>query len=298
MSREINIEQNRIASPSKIPLSGWKTILIKVKDNIGEDNVSIVSAGVAFFAFLAIFPAIMALVSIYGLAVDPQQIENQLSQIAGMMPEEALTIIEDRIENFVSTSGNALSWGLIAGILFSLWSANAGTKNLFIGIDIAYYTKNTRGFIKQNALSLVFTLGAIILVILCMVMIVAFPAFVGNLNLPQNLENLISWLRWPILAIIVISFLSTVYKYAPARPNPKAKWVITGAIVATVLWLVASWGFSYYVSNFGNYGEVYGSISAVVVLMLWLFLSCFIVLLGAELNSEMEAYAKGKTASE
>ena len=144
----------------------------------------------------------------------------------------------------------------------------------------------------QNAISLLFTFGAILLVILSMSLIVAFPALVGYLGLPDWLENLISWTRWVLLAFIVISFLSLIYKYAPARrPVPGSRWVMVGAILATLLWLIASWGFSFYVSNFGNYGEMYGAISAVVVLMLWLFLTSFIILLGAEVNSEIVKYA-------
>lgn len=284
-------------SPTKISGSGWKSIGLKVKDQIGEDNVAIVSAGVAFYAFLAVFPAIMALISIYGLAMDPQQIENQISHLSSMMPEQAFGIIEDQIEKFTSTSGETLGWGTAIGILFSLWSANKGIKSLFTGVDIAYNTKNTRGFFKQNALTLLFTFGAIILVILSMVLIVAFPALVDQIGLPSQIEGLISWLRWVVLAIIVVLFLCLVYMYAPARPRPRFKWVLTGAILATFLWLIASWGFSYYVSNFGSYGEIYGSISAVVVLMLWLLITSLIILIGAEVNSISEYFARDSGAS-
>jgi membrane protein len=284
-------------SPVKISGSGWKSIVMTVKDSIGEDNVAIVSAGVAFYAFLAVFPAIMALISIYGLAMDPQQIESQISQLSSMLPEQAFGIIETQIEKFTSTSGETLSWGTALGILFSLWSANKGIKSLFTGVDIAYNTKNTRGLIQQNALTLAFTLGAIILVILSMILIVAFPALVDQIGLPSQIENLISWLRWVVLAIIVVLFLCLIYKFAPARPRPRFRWVLPGAMVATVLWLIASWGFSYYVSNFGSYGEVYGSISAVVVLMLWLLLTSLIILVGAELNSVSEEYARNAGSS-
>ncbi len=286
-----NIEGRNIESPSGISGSGWKAVGLNVKDEIGENNVSIVSAGVAFYAFLAIFPAIGALVSIYGLAMDPQQIQNQLTQLAGVMPEQAYDILKTQLENLMETSGSALGWSMAIGILFSIWSANKGTKSLFTGVDIAYDTKNDRGFFKQNGLTLLFTFGAIILVILSMALIVAFPAFVDQLGLPSGIQNLIGWGRWILLALIVVFFLGMIYKYAPARPSPDFKWVLPGALLATFLWLIASWGFSFYVSNFGSYGEVYGSISAVVVLLLWLFLTSFIILLGAELNSEVEKYA-------
>lgn len=284
-------------SPTKISGSGWKTIALRVKDQIGENNVAIVAAGVAFYGFLAVFPAIMALISIYGLAMDPQQIESQISQISSMLPEQAYELLQDQIEQFTATSSQSLSWGTALGILFSLWSANKGIKSLFTGVDIAYDTVNTRGLISQNALTLVFTLGAILLVILSIIFIVVFPAVVHMLGLPSGIESLISWLRWVVLALIVVFYLCLIYKFAPARPRPRLRWVLPGAVLATVLWLIASWGFSYYVSNFGNYGEIYGSISAVVILMLWLLLSSMIILIGAELNSEMEYFARNSAAS-
>lgn len=279
-------------SPKEIKFRGWKEILLGVKDRIGENNLAIVAAGVAFYAFLAIFPALMALLSLYGLAVDPGQAEQQISQLSGMMPEEAFSIIKERVENLISTPGNTLGWGTALGILISLWSANAGTKSLFTGVDIAYDIKNDRGLIKQNALTLLFTFGFIITLLLSMALIVVFPAVVHAFDLPENIDTLVSWLRWPLLAGIVILVISLIYKYAPYRKSPKFKWVVTGAAVATFLWLILSLGFSFYVSNFGNYGEMYGSISAVVILMLWLFLTSFIILLGAELNSQTEKYAQ------
>ncbi|GAB2760413.1 YihY/virulence factor BrkB family protein [Salinimicrobium soli] len=284
--------------PSKIPFSGWKTILLRVKDEIGDNNVSIVSAGVAFYAFLAIFPAIAALVSLYGLAMNPESIQQQLSQLAGMMPQEAYNILKDQLEGLMETKGSALGLSMAIGILLSIWSANKGTKSLFTGVDIAYGTKNNRGFLKQNGLTLIFTFGAIVLVIISMALIVAFPAFVDQLGLPSNVNTLIGWGRWLVLALIVVWFLAMIYKYAPFKPKSPTRWVLPGAILATILWLIASWGFSYYVSNFGSYGEMYGSISAVVVMLLWLFITSFIILLGAELNSEMENYAKGKQKEE
>lgn len=287
----IKNEQRTYSGPTKIPFSGWKKILLRVKDEIGENNVSIISAGVAFYAFLAIFPAIGALVSIYGLAMNPENIQDQLSQLYGVMPQQAYEILKGQVEKLMETSGSALGWSMAVSILFSIWSANKGTKSLFTGVDIAYDTENDRGFFKQNGLTLLFTFGAIILVILSMTLIVAFPALVGELGLPEQIDKLIAWGRWILLAIIVIWFLGMVYKHAPNKPTSNFKWVYPGAILATVLWLIASWGFSFYVSNFGSYGEVYGSISAVVVMLLWLFLTSFIILLGAEVNSEIEKFA-------
>ena len=281
-----------IQNPMRISFSGWKTVGKQVVKEIGRDNVSIVSAGVAFFAFLAIFPAIMALISIYGLATDPHQMQHQLTQLASVMPQQAFEILKTRIQNLMATPSNTLGWSTVIGILFSIWSANKGTKSLFVGVDMAYDTIQDRGFFKLNALATLFTLGAIVMLLISMAIIVGFPAFVDKLGLPVVLQNIISWFRWIFLAGLVVYYLCMVYKVAPARAAPRYRWVLPGALISTLLWLIACWGFSFYVSNFGNYGEMYGSISAVVILLLWLYLTCFIILLGAEINSEIVDYVQ------
>ncbi len=288
MKRKRVKKSKAIASPVRIKFSGWIKIVWRTFERMGEDNISIAAAGVAFFGFLAIFPALIAIISIYGLVIDPQLAEQQISMLTKLLPEEAYSIIAKRIENLLSTSGTTLGWGMIFGILISLWSANKGTKSLFNGLDIAYKNKNARGIIIQNIITLLFTLGAFLALILSMILIVLFPA----IELPGYLGTLVSWLRWPLLAIIVISGISLLYKYAPARKTPKFKWVLSGASLATLLWLIASWGFSFFVDNFDRYGEVYGSISAVVILLLWLFLTSYIILLGGEFNSAAEDYVE------
>ncbi|MEX0661842.1 MAG: YihY/virulence factor BrkB family protein [Balneolaceae bacterium] len=283
-----------ISSPLDIGFSGWKKILLRLFSRLMDNLIYIVSAGVAFYAFIAIFPAIIALISIYGLAVDPQMAQEQIQNLAGMMPQEAFSIIETQIQNLVSTTSSALGWGTILGILISLWFANNGTKSIFTGLDFAYDTVSERSFIKHNAMTLLFTFCGIILLIISMGFIVIFPALVQVMGLPENIETLISWLRWPLLALLVVTAICWIYKYAPDRETPKFRWVVLGAIIATILWLLASWGFSYYVSNFANYGEMYGSIAAVVILMFWLFISSLTLLLGGELNSAAEAYAQNE----
>lgn len=278
----------------EIPFSGWKKILLRVFKRLMDNLIYIVSAGVAFYAFIAIFPAIIALISIYGLAMDPQMAQEQIQNLSGMMPQEAYSIIETQIQNLVSTTSSTLGWGTIIGILVSLWFANNGTKSIFTGLDFAYDTVSERSFIKHNAMTLLFTLCGIILLIISMAFIVVFPAIIQIIGLPGNIESLITWLRWPFLAIIVVAAICWVFKYAPDRETPKVKWVVLGATVATILWLLASWGFSFYVSNFANYGEMYGSIAAVVILMFWLFITSLTLLIGGELNSATEAYAQNE----
>lgn len=283
-----------IESPKEIPFSGWKKILLRVWKRLMGNMIYIVSAGVAFYAFIAIFPAIIALISIYGLAMDPQMAQEQIQNLATMMPDDAYSILEEQIQNLVGTTGSTLGWGTILGILMSLWFANNGTKSIFTGLDFAYNTVSERSFIKHNAMTLLFTVCGIILLIISMGFIVVFPAVIQIIGLPGNIESLITWFRWPLLAAIVVSSISWLYKYAPDKETPKFRWVVLGATVATLLWLLASWGFSFYVSNFANYGEMYGPISAVVILMFWLFITSLTLLLGGELNSATEAYAKNE----
>ena len=283
-----------IGSPKEIDRSGWRKVLKRVKERIKGDNIPIISAGVAFYAFMAIFPGIMALFSIYGLAIDAQSAQDQITRLATVMPEESISIIEGRIDKLMETSTSALGWGTLIGFLIALWSANRGIKSLFTGLDVAYRVENGRSFIKQNAITLVFTLGAIVVIMLSLTFIVLFPVLVNTIGLPETIESLLKWLRWPFLAIIIISAISVIYKYGPARETPGFQWVVLGATVATILWLIASWGFSVYVSNFGNFSEMYGSLSAVVIMLLWLFISSFIILLGGELNRATEAYAENR----
>jgi membrane protein len=283
-----------IGSPKEIDRSGWKKILLRVKDRIKEDQIPIISAGVAFYAFLAIFPGIMALVSIYGLALDAQSAQDQINRLATILPEESISLIEGRIDKLMETSSSALGWGTLFGFLIAIWSSNRGIRSLFTGLDVAYRVENRRNFFKQYAMTLTFTLGAIIVIIVSLAFIVLFPVLVNTIGLPETIESLIKWLRWPLMGIIIISAISLIYKYGPSRDTPGYRWVVLGATVATILWLIASWGFSVYVSNFGNFSEIYGSLSAVVILLFWLFITSFIILAGGELNCATEAYAENR----
>ncbi len=276
------------ASPGAIPQKGWKEILMRVKDRIGEDNVSIVSAGVAFYFFLALFPAIAAIVSIYGLVVEPAEVEQQLKQAADVLPAQAHEIISGILKQTAGKSSEALSWSLVISILFSLWSANKATTAVFTGVNIAYHEKDERNFFLRIGLTLLFTLGAIITGIIAVGFVIAFPALIDKLGLPSLLQNGLALLRWVVLAGIVYFAFILLYKFAAHRATPKMKWVNPGAIFATVVWLAGSLLFTFYINNFGNYDQTYGSIAAVIILMLWFFLTGFIILLGAELNSEIE----------
>jgi membrane protein len=192
------------------------------------------------------------------------------------------------LEKTAAKSGQTLGWSLVLSILLSLWSANKGTSALFEGLNIAYNEYDERNFLKKNAVTLLFTIGGIVLGFICMALVVGFPAMVGSLGLPDFARTLIGWLRWPLLMLIIVFALGAMYKIAPDRDNPEFRWVSWGAIIATLLWIGGSLLFSLYVSNFGSYDKTYGSFAAVIILMMWFFLTAFFILLGAEINSEME----------
>ncbi len=276
------------ASPGAIPKKGWKDIIMRLKDRIGEDNVSIVAAGVAFYFFLAMFPAISAIVSIYGLVVEPAEVEQQLKQVADVLPADAHEMISRILTQTAEKSSESLSLSLIISILFSLWSANKATTAVFTGVNIAYHESDDRNFFKKIGITLLFTLGAIFTGIIAVAFVIAFPALIDKLGLSSLLQNGLALLRWVILAGIVYFAFILLYRTAPHRSTPKMKWVNPGAIFATVLWMGGSLLFTLYINNFTSYDKTYGTIAAVVILMLWFFLTGFIILLGAELNSEIE----------
>ncbi|MFO7606052.1 MAG: YihY/virulence factor BrkB family protein, partial [Desulfurivibrionaceae bacterium] len=286
-------ERGREATrPSEIPREGWRDILIRVKNSLGEDNVGIVAAGIAFFSFLAIFPALIATIMTYGLLVSPQEVTRQLQALTGVMPQQARDLLEQLLGTIAAQAPQSLGWGVAISILFALWSANKGMKALFQGVNIAYNEKEGRGIIRQQAITLLFTLGAIIVVIISGIMVVALPIALAKFGIPAPVQTLLSWGRWLLLAFMILISVSLVYRFAPARRNPRWRWVSWGAIFAVLLWIAGSWAFSYYVANFGNYNEMYGSLASVVILMLWFMLSSFVILLGAEINAEMEGQTR------
>lgn len=274
--------------PKQIPTKGWKDITLRVKDQLTKDHVSMVSAGTAFYFFLAIIPAIAAALSIYGLLMEPAQVEQQMSQLANTLPEQAHQMVSNILERQSEKPESFLGWSLILSILISLWSANKGTKAVFEGVNITYNQIDERGFFKLNALTLLFTIGGIIIGFFAIAMVVVFPALIDKIGLPSTIETIIQLLRWPILALLFMFALAGVYKVAPYRESPEFKWTSSGAIIATVLWLAGSLLFTLYVNNFDSFDETYGSFAAVIILMLWFYLTAFIILLGAEINSEME----------
>ncbi|MCJ2005851.1 MAG: YihY/virulence factor BrkB family protein [Oxalobacteraceae bacterium] len=285
---DTEVDRGRKAStPSEIPAKGWLDIGKRLFQEFGNDRVLLVAAGVTFYAILALFPAIGAFVSIYGLVADPTTINEQLASLQSVMPGGALDIIGEQVKRIAAKGGGTLGFTAAFGIVVSIWSANGGMKAIFDALNIVYDEKEKRNFFWLNLRSLTFTAGALLFVVLALVGIVVIPAALALLNL-GSMEWVIALARWPILLLVVLGSLALLYRYGPSREAAKWRWVTWGSGVAGVLWIVVSALFSWYVSSFGNYNETYGSLGAIIGFMTWIWISTTIVLLGAELNAEME----------
>lgn len=274
--------------PAGIPARGWRDILLRIKDQMDNNHLSITAAGISYFALLAIFPGLAALVSLYGLFSDPMMVQRQLAAVKTIIPFEAYAIIENQLHKIASQPQSSLSIGFIGGLLLTLFSANRGVMTMIEAMNIVYEERETRGVIKLNLLSLFYTFVMILTIVISITIIVIAPAVLAFLPVPGMVEVLVKYLPWPFLAAMIVLLLNFTYSYFPNRRRAKWQWITYGSAVATLVWIVASLLFSFYVSNFGDYNKTYGSVGAVVVLMIWFYISAFIVLLGGTLNAEME----------
>ena len=274
--------------PTQIPWAGWKQIVKRAWAENKADNMPIIAGGVAFFGFLAIFPALIALISIYGLVASPETVARQVESISEQLPSDATQLIETQLNSIVQNSGSALTVGLVISILAALWSASGGVGNLITAVNLAYDEVETRGFIKLRLLSLALTLGAIVFVLITFGLVAVVPGLIDALPLGIVGTILAQVVRWVLLLAVFTSSLAVLYRIAPDRDAPRLRWVSLGSVFVTVVWALVSLAFSVYVDNFGSYDKTYGAIAGVIVLMLWLYLTCYLVLLGAEINSEAE----------
>jgi membrane protein len=275
-------------SPWQIPWAGWKDVFWRTYQGINDNRILAVAAGVVFYGLLAIFPAITALVSLYGLFADPSTVNDQLSMANGILPSGATDIIRDQVTRLTSNGGTKLGFGFIVGFLIALWSANTGMKAIMDALNVVYDEKEKRGFIKLNLVSLIFTLGGIVSVLLAIGTVVILPVVLNFVGLGSVTDLLLRIVRWPILLALVIVGLGIMYRYAPSRREPRWRWISVGSIISALVWLVISLLFSWYVANFGNYNATYGSLGAAIGMMTWMWISIIIILVGALLNAEIE----------
>lgn len=289
----------RARQPQDIPIKGWGSIVFRVKGNLADNHIPIIAAGIAFYALLAIFPGLVAIASIYGLVGDPTDIQWQFSAFGSFLPGEAQMLLSKQLRRITAHAPNTLSVGVIVGVAVALWGAIRGMKAFIIALNIVYEENEKRGFLKLHARVLVLILGAIVLLSLALALIVILPILLNYLALPKNLKTLFSLLPWPLLVSSFMLSLAVLYRYGPSRSEPQWQWVSWGAVIATLLWVIGSALFSFYVASFGRYDQAYGSLGALVILVIWFFGTAYIILLGAEFNVEIERQAEiGVTRNE
>lgn len=282
-------------TPTEIPAKGWKDIAFRLKDEIASDHVGLIAAGVAFYALLALFPAVTALMALSGLVLEPAEVTAQLENLTQLIPQEAAQIIMDQAVAVAGSNQSGLGVAFVIGLLLAIYSASKGMSSLMEGLNVAFDEEEERGFIKKTLWTLGLTLFLIFGLLLGLVAALAVPAILNIMSLPDWLATVLALSRWLILALMTVFGLAVIYRYGPCRDDAEWKWLSPGAIGACVIWIVASIGFAIYVRNFGSYNESFGSMAGVIILLMWLWISAFIVLLGAELNAEMEAQTSADT---
>ena len=282
-------ERGRLAiAPSDIPAKGWKDILLRVYEGIGEHRVMALAAGMTYYTILAIFPALAALVAIYGLFSDPGTIARHLDQVAGFVPGGAIDVAREQLTRVASKGSGTLGWTFVIGLAVSLWSANAAMKALFDTLNIVYGEQEKRGFIKLNVISLAFTLAGIAFILLALGGVVIVPVVLNYVGRSGFANLLVQFARWPAMFLVLALALACIYRFGPSREAPRWRWITWGSAVATILWIIASLLFSWYAANFGTFNKTYGSLGAAIGFMTWLWISAIVILLGAELDAEME----------
>jgi len=282
----------RGGSPLAVIASHGAAVLRGTWERIGRDRILANAAGVVFYGLLAIFPAITALVSSYGLFADPSTISGNLQSLAVMLPGDSFSIVQDEVARVLAKANSTLSLTFAFGLLFAIWSANAGVKAVLDALNVAYEVEEERGLVHLNLASLAFTVAGLVSILVMVGAVIGVPVALKHLGLGENAERLIQFGRWPVLGVVLLMALLALYGYGPSRARPKLRWLVPGAVLAILLWLIGSALLSWYLSDFANYSATYGSLGAAIGLMTWMWLSAIIILVGAEFNSEVERQAR------
>jgi membrane protein len=284
-------------SPWLLFRADWGSVLWRVYQKMNDNRLLAVAAGVVFYGLLAVFPTITAFVSLYGLMADPATIHERLSLATGVLPQGALNILNEQLTRLTSHRTSALSIGFVGGLIVALWSANAGAKAVMDALNVAYGETEKRSFIRLNLVALAFTLGTIFALMLALGAVVVAPIVLSQLGLTSLNETLIALARWPILLGLVILGLTILYRYGPSLTDPHWTWLFPGNVIAAGSWLILSGLFSWYIANFGNYDATYGSLGAAIGMMTWMWISMIVVLLGAELNADIQRKASSSSST-
>lgn len=287
----------RARQPKQIPGAGWLDILWRVRQSLVSDRVTLLAAGIAFYSLLSLFPAIAAIISLWALVFDPQEMTRQIGEIGRYLPPEVASLIDEQARKVGESTGTGLSLTALSSVVVAMFVASKGVQGIITGLNAVYGEKGKRGLISRLLVVAAMTVGLIMLTLISIAFVAFFPLAIAMLGLDSTLVNLIGLLRWPVLLLVMMLTIAVLYRFGPNRTAPRWQWVSVGTVTAILLWLLGSGGLSLYVSQVANLGELYGSLGAVVVLMLWFWLSAFVVLLGAEINSEMERQTRRDTTT-
>lgn len=275
-------------APQEIPAPGWKDVLFRVFKEVGEDRVTLIAAGVTYYLLLALFPTVSAMVSVYGIFADRSTVREHLAALAEIVPAGGLAIIDEQLTRITSAEVQTLGWALVLSLGLALWGASAGVKTLFEATNIAYGEKEKRNFFVLNGIALLFTLLGVIGALIMIGVVVALPVALGFVGLGTGLEWLARIGGYVLMVVTLLLGLAVLYRFGPSRHQAKWRWVTPGALLAVFVITVVSALFSWYTASFGNYDETYGSLGALIAFLFWVWISVNAVILGAELNSELE----------
>ncbi len=263
-------------------------VLICVWKSISADNISLLAAGVAFYMLLAIFPALVFIVAMFGLLTDPDQVRQWLVSLKGVLPGEAWNAIDAQVVVLMGQNSASLSLASIFGLLLAFINARLGAYSMMGALNVVYNSPETRSFTRTNLIAFMFTIAALCVLVFNIYAVIAVPRVLEGIGLSKFSNSILHTLRWPVLAVIMALSLALVYRYGPDRTDAHWRWVSIGSLAGTGLWLAGSTGFSWYVSAFNSYDKVYGSFGAVVILLYWLWLTAFAALMGAELDMQIQ----------
>lgn len=280
------------STPVKKRMIYWAALKASVS-HISENNISLISAGVAFFAMLSLFPALAALIAVLGLISDPVVVVAQLEEVRGFLPNDVYDIVNKQVVSLVSTRSDKLGWAGIVSVSAALWSARAGVGALMIGLNNVCNQRN-RGAARHYLRALLLTIGLVAVGIIALLMVVVAPVVLAFIPLGPFGNFIADLVRWTIAITVLLAGVGVLYRFGPNRKPAQAQWLSIGAIFAVISWALVSVGFSYYVANFGNYNQIYGSIGAVIAMLIWLWISSFLVLMGASLNAQIELRTRAK----
>lgn len=276
-------------SPWQMPAGGWKDVAVRTWRESSKDNVGLVAAGVAFYSFLALVPLLAAIVIIYGLVAEPSTVVGHVNALTAILPAQVATLIGEQLMKVVETSGGKKGIGLVLALAIALWGARNAAGSILTALNIAYEEEEKRGFLEVTLLALTMTVGAVVVALLAMGAVTVL-GFLHEFFPDSSPAAIVAWkvLTYALLGAAAVTAIATLYRYGPSREKARWLWITPGSAFAAVAWLLLTLGFGFYVANFGNYDATYGSLGAVVVLLTWMYLSAYVLLFGAELNSELE----------